>query len=195
MTTKKILTLGIIALATFAFPGCESMRAKYESAPFKSAEKDGAFEVRDYPDVTVVRTSGKGADSNGSFMRLFRYIDGKNASSSKIAMTTPVFMDRGEDDTEMSFVVPKAVAAAGSPAPAGEQVSLSKRAAGRFAVMRFSGYRSVKAEEAALVKLRTWMNAKGLKEIGKPSFAYFDPPWTLGPFRRNEVMIRVGGGE
>ncbi len=192
MKTKAILTLGIIALAAFAVAGCESSRAKYESAPFKSAEKDGAFEIRDYPEFAVVRTTGKGADANGAFMKLFRYIDGKNAGNAKIAMTTPVFMDRGEEETEMSFVVPKAVAAAGAPAPAVQQVSLSKRAAGRFAVMRFSGYRSVKSEEAALAKLRVWMTTKGLKEVGKPSFAYFDPPWTLGPFRRNEVLIRVG---
>ena len=191
MKTTTILTLGILAIAAFAITGCESSRAKYESAPFASAEKDGAFELRDYPEITVVRTSGKGSDANGAFMRLFRYIGGGNASSSKIAMTTPVFMDRGEKETDMSFVVPKAVAAAGAPAPTAPQVSLSKRAAGRFAVMRFSGWRSAKSEEAALVKLRAWIQAKGMKETGKPSFAYFDPPWTLGPFRRNEVLVRV----
>lgn len=195
MKTKTLLTIGILTLATFAFIGCESARAKYESAPFSSVEKDGSFEVRDYPELTVVRTSGKGSDADGAFMRLFRYIGGGNASSSKIAMTTPVFMDRGEKETDMSFVVPKAVAAGGAPAPTAPQVSLSKRAAGRFAVMRFSGYRSVKGEEAALAKLRAWMKAKGMKESGKPSFAYFDPPWTLGPFRKNEVLIRVGGSE
>jgi DNA gyrase inhibitor GyrI len=198
MKTTTILTLGIIAFASFALVGCESSRAKYESAPFASAEKDGAFEIRDYPELTVVRTSGKGSDANGAFMRLFRYIEGNNASKSKISMTTPVFMDRADGEakeTDMSFVVPKAVAATGAPAPSAPQVSLSKRAAGRFAVMRFSGYRSAKGEEAALVKLRAWMKSKGLKEAGKPSFAYFDPPWTLGPFRRNEVLIRIGGSE
>jgi DNA gyrase inhibitor GyrI len=198
MKTTTILTLGILAVAVLALSGCESMRAKYESAPYTSAEREGAFEIRDYPELTVVRTSGKGSDANGAFMRLFRYISGGNASSAKIAMTTPVFMDRADGEakeTDMSFVVPNAVAAAGAPAPNAPQVSLSRRAAGRFAVMRFSGYRSAKGEEAALAKLRVWMTAKGLKETGRPSFAYFDPPWTLGPFRRNEVLIRIGEGK
>ena len=192
MKTKTFIIFGLIAVASLSLIGCESARAKYESAPFATAEKDGAFEVRDYPELTVVRTSGKGAEANGAFMRLFKYIEGGNESGSKILMTTPVFMDRGEQETDMSFVLPKSVVMKGAPTPKAQQVSLSKRAAGRFAVMRFTGYRSEKSEAAALAKLQAWMKVKGLKESGKPSFAYFDPPWTLGPFRRNEVLVRIG---
>jgi len=195
MKTTTRICLGLIGITVLGLSGCESSRAKYESAPFATMEKDAAFEVRDYPELSLVRTSGTGGDADGAFMRLFRYIGGGNASGAKIPMTTPVFMDHGEKETDMGFVLPKAVVAKGAPAPNAPQVSLSKRAAGRFAVMRFTGYRSEKREAAAVAKLRAWMTAKGLKESGKPSFAYFDPPWTPGPFRRNEVLIRVGGRE
>ncbi len=193
---KPLSLLALAVSAALAFTGCDSMRAKYESAPYASVEKDGAFEIRDYPELTVVKTTGRGGDADGAFMLLFRYISGNNASRSKIAMTTPVFMDgseKGAKDTDMSFVLPKSVAAAGAPAPGAAAVTLDKRPGGKFAVMRFSGYRSARAETAALAKLRAWMKAKGLAEAGKPSFAYFDPPWTPGPFRRNEVLIRIGG--
>jgi len=195
MKMKTLVCLGLLFFATVGFFGCAKSRAKYESAPYVTVEKDGAFEVRDYPELALVRTSGKGEDADGAFMRLFRYIGGSNEGGAKIEMTTPVFMDRGDKETEMSFVLPKAVAAAGAPLPKGQGVSLSKRPAGRYAVMEFSGYRSAKREAEATAKLQAWMKAKGLKESGKPGFAYFDPPWTLGPFRRNEVLIRVHARE
>ena len=37
----------------------------------------------------------------------------------------------------------------------------------------------------ALLKQTVW------KEIGTPYFAYYDPPWIVGPLRRNEVLIPV----
>ena len=157
MNTKTILALGILAFTTFKLVGSEASRAKYETAPFTSVEKDDVFEIRDYPEITVVSTTGKGSDADGAFMRLFRYIGGGNEGGTKIEMTTPVFMDHGEKETAMSFVVPKSVVASGAPAPTAPQVSLAKRAGGRFAVMRFTGLRSTKNEEAALTKLRDWM--------------------------------------
>jgi DNA gyrase inhibitor GyrI len=155
------------------------------------AEKDGDVELRNYPQLTVAQTAGTGADAEGAFMRLFRYIRGNNGDGAKIEMTTPLFMDRGEKSTEMSFVMPKAVAAIGAPAPKAAGVTVSKRSAGRYAVLRFTGSRSRQNEQGAVGKLREWMKARGVKESGVPTFAYFDPPWTPGPMRRNEVMLPV----
>ena len=42
----------------------------------------------------------------------------------------------------MSFVMPKAVVANGAPAPKAVEVAISKRSAGHYAVLRFSGSRS-----------------------------------------------------
>jgi hypothetical protein len=35
------------------------------------------------------------------------------------------------------------------------------------------------------------MEGKKLVATGEPVFAYYDPPWTPGFMRRNEVMIPV----
>jgi DNA gyrase inhibitor GyrI len=188
---KRIVSLGSMLVASLGLFACATSRAGYESAPFTVAEKDGDVELRDYPQLTVARTTGKGNEADGAFMRLFGYIQGNNAGGAKIEMTTPVFMERGEKTTEMSFVLPKTVAASGAPAPKAAEVAVSKRAAGRYAVLRFSGSRSQANEQEALGKLREWMKARTLKEAGTPTFAYFDPPWTPSPMRRNEVMLPV----
>jgi hypothetical protein len=31
----------------------------------------------------------------------------------------------------------------------------------------------------------------GLTPVGAPVFAFYDPPWTLPFFRRNEVMVEL----
>lgn len=57
-----------------------SMRAQnrdnYESAPYTVIEKQDNFEIREYPSMRVVQTNRN--DNNGSFMKLFRFITGKN---------------------------------------------------------------------------------------------------------------------
>ena len=78
----------------FVLLGCYTAKAGYETAAYTVVRKDGKFELRDYPVMTVVETpmgrSGNTAD--GSFMRLYHFITGRNEAKQKIAMTTPVFM-------------------------------------------------------------------------------------------------------
>jgi DNA gyrase inhibitor GyrI len=193
MRKKVFLSIGSLIVVGLGLFACATSRAGYESAPFTVVEKDGDVELRDYPQLTVARTAGKGEDADGAFMRLFRYIQGNNDGGAKIAMTTPVFMEHGEKSTEMSFVMPKAVAASGAPEPKAAEVTVSKRPAGRYAVLRFPGSRAQANGQEALGKLREWMKARALKAIGAPTFAYFDPPWTPSPLRRNEVMLPVAG--
>ncbi len=187
MKTKRLL----FSVALFAVGlHFSALAATPETAPYRVSDKEGDYELREYPVLTVATTVTK-EERDGAFMRLFRYIQGDNAKGQKIEMTTPVFMDRGEAGTAMSFVMPE-VARKDTPAPTGDAVKLSQRAAAKVAVLRFAGMQSKANEDAALEKLRVWMKARGLAEKGSPSFAYYDPPWILGPWRRNEVLVPVG---
>jgi len=175
-------------------------RGGYESAEYKVVESDGKFEVREYPDLMLAATKTKleAQGRDGSFMKLFRYISGANESKKKIAMTTPVFMENQDagSSVQMGFVMPKEVADEGVPKPTGEQVEVRKRTGGRFAVVRFSGQLSSKSAKDNEAKLRAWMDSKGLVadeslEGGGVETAGYDPPFTPGPLRRNEVLIRL----
>ena len=172
--------------------GCQATRAGYESAPYKVVRSDGKFELRDYPALTVVETPMANADgSDGSFMRLFRFITGGNEAKQKIAMTTPVFMSGSATNATMAFVLPAKLKTGEVPKPADGAVTVRELAAGRFAVLRFSGGRNAKKEAESLARLQAWMETEKLGVLSPPVYGYFDPPWTPAFLRRNEVMLRT----
>jgi hypothetical protein len=174
--------------------------AAYESAEYKVIESEGGFEVREYPELMLVATTTKidAQGRDGSFMKLFRYISGANEAKQKISMTTPVFMENDKEGSEvqMGFVMPKEVASNSVPAPSSPDIKVLKRSGGRFAVIRFAGRLDAKLAKESEEKLRTWMASKGIAaetsdDSSGVETASYDPPYTLGPFRRNEVLIRL----
>ena len=188
---KIILTLLLVTLLlAWLKAGGTTAHAGYATAPYKVIRTDGKFELRDYPVLVVAETPMRGADS--AFMRLFNFIGGKNAAQKKIAMTTPVFMNHtAGTNATMAFVMPEKLGTKAVPQPTEAGVVVKEVPAGRFAVLRFSGWRSEKNSIAALAQLTAWLAQEKIPTTGEPVFAYFDPPWTLPFWRRNEVMLRV----
>lgn len=207
MSRRKIMTVATIAVLVTGgvFLLSRTTRAGYESAEYKVIESDGEFEIREYPDLMLVATKTKidAQGRDGSFMKLFRYISGANESEQKISMTTPVFMENDQADSEvqMGFVMPKEVAVEGVPSPTGPDVDVRKRAGGRFAVIRFPGKLDKKLAQESEAKLRAWMETKGLtaavneddesNQTSGVEAASYDPPFTPAALRRNEVLIRL----
>jgi hypothetical protein len=181
----------VVVTVAIGATGCTFTRAGYKSAAHTVVRTDGKFEVRDYAPLRLAETSMSG-DENGGFSRLFNFISGKNASSQKIAMTTPVFMERpvGSQSGSMAFVLPEDLQQ--PPTPSQTNIWLREVPGGRFAVHRFAAPRpDPKREAIAASELRVWMEQEKLGPTGEPIFAYFDPPWIPRWFRRNEVMLRV----
>ena len=186
----------VAAVAVFSL----SMAARAaESAPYKVVETSGNIEIREYPDLVLASTASRfsARGNDGSFMKLFRYISGNNVAGKKIEMTSPVFMepDTAGSPGRMGFVMPQQIASRGAPAPKAGDVSIRKREGGRFAVIRFNGVMDARKADAQEQKLRQWMKTRGLESEGVAERAGYDPPFTLGPFRRNEVLIRLKSKE
>jgi len=193
-----IALLILVVVIGLALAGCQATRAGYESATYTVVRSDGRFQVRDYPALTVVETpmgAGNRDGSDGSFMRLFRFITGGNEGKQKIAMTTPVFMSGSETNTTMAFVMPAKMKAGEVPRPSDGAVRVSELAAGRFVVLRFSGARNANQEAESLARLKAWMEAERFGVLSSPVYGYFDPPWTPAFLRRNEVMLRTEAGK
>lgn len=189
------LALGVFVVGLVYFGWKLTARGAYESAEYTIIEAEGPFQIREYPDLMLATTKMQfeSQGDDGSFMRLFRYISGSNDSKQKVAMTTPVFMEpeAQESQGQMGFVIPKAVADGRVPEPTAEGVTIRKRTGGRFAVIRFSGRTSKKMTAESESKLRDWIEAKGLAVGDDIEVAGYDPPWTPGPLRRNEILIRL----
>ena len=189
------VSLAVVVAAVTYFGWKVTARGAYESAEYTVFETDGVFEIREYPSLMMATTNMQieVQGDNGSFMRLFRYISGENEADQKVAMTTPVFMQPDEDELggRMGFVIPRKVAEEQIPEPSGNQVQIRERSGGRFAVIRFNGRLNSATCVAAEERLRSWMTARGLLGEVDVESAGYDPPWTPGPLRLNEVLIRL----
>jgi DNA gyrase inhibitor GyrI len=194
MNAMKITLLLLIPVLVIGFWFVTNSRAATESPAYQIIRTDGKLEIRDYPALTLATTPMAADGMNGGFGELFRFITGANEAKEKISMTSPVLIDNTKANKTMSFIMPTANAAKGLPKPAGDKVTLTKLPASRYAVLSFKGGRSAENEAKAIASLREWLAAKKLKSMGEPLFAYYDPPWTPIPLRRNEVMIPIEQG-
>ena len=178
----------MFALTSALFTSCK--KGGYEAPSYRVLKSGGVFEIRDYPESALITTPMQERSKNGSFMRLFRFISGRNDRSEKIPMTVPVLMSGPESGT-MSFVIPKKVVLEGAPKPSDPSVSITVMPASRYAAYRFSGRAGLLQYKAASKKLTEWVAAEHLVVAGPPLFASYNPPWTPGFMRRNEVLTRL----
>ncbi|HAR65821.1 MAG TPA: SOUL heme-binding protein [Lentisphaeria bacterium] len=186
-----LAVLGAVA-AVAGGSGCIATRGNYQTASFQQGDSEGAFSVRHYEPMTVVSTTAgvSPGSGDGSFRRLFRYISGANGPGQKVAMTTPVFMDQDQGRQRMSFVLPDEHADA-PPTPSDSEVRLRRVEAHAAAVVTFSGRANGAEVARRTASLREWMKRKQLVSSGPAVVAQYDPPWTPGPLRRNEVLIPI----
>ncbi len=194
MKIRSIL-IPTIVVAAVAIP---MLSHAIEEPPFKSLKKDEKFELREYANIPIASAPMDDMEKRDkSFNNLFKYISGANEGKQKIPMTAPVLMEAGAagapaaEKGRMSFVIPAAVAQAGAPKPTGEGLTTGAIEASHIATLRFKGWTSEENRKKAQEDLAAWIKANNLKPVGKPFFAFFDPPWTLEMFRRNEVWQRV----
>ena len=185
----KLLILSILFIT-----GCSTVtkisRSGYEEAPHKVLIKNGNIELRSYSELQLVETS-MNPQGEGGFMRLFAYIDRGNSRSQKIAMTTPVYIQKKNNGKTMAFVLPASMHKDEVPAPTGINVKTGIRPSGAYAVYRYSEKRIDGGSKDAKRSLNEWIVKKGYRSLSEPINAYYDTPWTPPFLRRNELMIQV----
>lgn len=186
--------------------------AAVEEARYDVIEGDGAVEIRDYAPMIVAETLVEG-DRDSAISRGFRaiadYIFGNNLSAAKVAMTAPVLQQPGEkiamtapvtqeavgsDNTprwRVSFVMPAGSTLATLPVPKNASVKLREMAPRRFVAIRFSGIAWQSSLDRQTTALRDWMAVRTLAPLAAPTYAFYNPPWTLPFMRRNEVLIEI----
>jgi len=184
-----------------------------ENPKYEVLQKTEAVEVRRYSSYLVAKTSVKGEFKEAqsqAFRILAGYIFGANQKKEKVSMTSPVFQGSGESGSEkismtapvmqslrgdewtMSFMMPSKYQLADLPSPEDKRIQFAEVPPKIFAVIQFSGLGRKSQIDEKILELEGWLKSQPKwKAQAAPVYAGYDPPWTLPPFRRNEVMIEV----
>lgn len=164
-----------------------------ETPKYLILKRTANYEIRKYEPFVVVETEGDKLSGSSGFNNVAGYIFGKNSSTEKIPMTTPVFTQAVDDKlskVSIQIVLPMDKELGNLPSPSAEAVNLRKVEGGIAAVIKFSGKPS---EEIVLSKereLRSAILKDGLRpQQGCLLARYNDPGSTNSFIMRNEVLI------
>ena len=159
------------------------------------SEKD--IEIRRYPSILLATVHGY--SDNDAFSILFGYISGKNKSKRSIPMTAPVISSEKiamtapviSGNRSFSFVMPASYDLTTLPDPLDSRIKIEAVPQRRLAVIRFRGYMRSKLLAKRTSMLLTSAHRLGLDTRGKPFLMRYNPPFTPGFLRRNEIGIEV----
>lgn len=165
------------------------------------------IQIREYAPLLIAELSVDGtrqeAISEG-FRQLADYIFGNNISKSqiamtapvsqkseKIAMTAPVTQKPQQGQWLISFVMPSEYTQETIAKPVNPNIHLKQIDTHHKIVIRFSGQNTDDNIQEYLGKLKEFMQKNQIQAISEPSYAFYNPPWTLPPLRRNEIMFDI----
>ncbi len=184
-------------------------QADTEEPAYDLLLQDGAFALRRYAPkiVAEVEVSGdQSSASNRGFRPLADYIFGNNTISEDIAMTAPVTQKnttkiamtapvtqraKNRETWIIAFVMPSEWTMETLPKPNNQNIKLREIPSELMATIQFNGRGRGKKEARKRAELESWIINQGYEITGEAIGAYYNPPWILPAFRRNEVMIPV----
>lgn len=92
----------------------------------------------------------------------------------------------------MQFKLPsKYTKAEEAPKPLDEKVVIKEEAERKYGVVKFSGRTTDQVVNSKVERLKSSLEKDGYTITGNFLLARYNPPWTLPPFRINEIMIPV----
>lgn len=205
---KPMFWIMITTISIIAFIAWGAITSNVEQAPYKIVESHDSIEIRQYEPMIVaqVEVTGERQDAiNQGFKILANYIFGENTSSEEVAMTAPVLqeenmkiamtapvMQRAESNHwKVNFVMPSNYTMENLPRPKNSLIQLKSIPHKKAAVIRFSGIANEKSLQKHTEELKNFIKQHNLKSDLSPTYAFFNPPWTIPLLRRNEIMIEL----
>ncbi len=203
-----MILIGITVAILIGAVAWGPMASRVEQAKYEVVQSHDTIEIRQYAPMIVaeVETSGERKEAiNQGFRMIADYIFGNNLSAQKVAMTAPVIQQSSEKITmttpvtqqaegnawKVRFVMPAQYTMDTLPKPNNSLVTLKQVEAKQFAVIRFSGTADTETLQEQEQKLMAFVEAEKLSPLSRPTYAFFNPPWTLPFFKRNEVMVEI----
>lgn len=188
------------------------VRSGYEQPRYDVvARPTETLEVRRYaPRVAAeARVDASDGDEGRSaaFRLLFDYVSGANRENARIDMTSPVETAQAsrkiamtvpvetggpsKGPVTMRFFLPIAQGVDSAPEPLDPHVRIVEVPEQTLAVLRFSGFRDQESVSVKKRELLSVLASTPWQAASEPVAYFYDPPWTLPFFRRNEVVVAV----
>ncbi|MDZ8095358.1 MAG: heme-binding protein [Nostoc sp. DedQUE05] len=184
-----------------------------EEAKYCVLQSYDDIEIRQYEPKIVAETlieAQRDRANKAAFSILAAYIFGENTSVTKIAMTAPVTQSQPSEKIAMTapviqqeargniastwavqFVMPSEYTLATLPKPKDSRITIKEVPSNKVAAIRFSGSAGDEQLQEKEVKLSAFLAQQGIEPKGKPIYAFYDSPFILPAFRRNEVMLEL----
>jgi len=194
-----------LAVGVYFLGGC----ATVPEPAHKVMSKNEGYEVREYAGYLLAETTVSGPWKealNEGFRRLFSYISGNNEGSSKVEMTAPVLSGEPEkismtapvlqeagtgDEQVVSFIAPASYTLETIPVPKDTRVRIREVPPFTAAVLRYGGWTDPEKIERKSRELRSLLARDGRTPVPPFLSAQYNPPWTIPPFRRNEIIVGI----
>ena len=156
-------------------------------------------QLRCYDGFTVAETTVSDAyrpASRAAFRRLAGFLFGNNDRQEKMSMTKPVSLKPAPKDPKgswsVSFVMPPNYQALGSPKPQGQTVKVFDVKPFCALSVRFSGWANNEDLDEHTHQLLKVARENNYQLTGEASqLLVYNQPLVPGPFRRNEVILKV----
>jgi len=216
---RRAAALAVASVFLLATPAANAQVFSLEEPAFDILKKTSEFELRSYRPMVVAEVFVQGdvatAGKTGSRLvkdYLFREGAQETAAADHkgretISMTVPVTMEKTPEKISMTvpvtmestaasgyrlhFVMPSKYTMQTLPKPADPRVTLREVPAQKVAAIRFSKFSTEATITAQTTLLQGWIAQQGLKAVGKPQFARYDPPFVPPLLRRSEILIAV----
>jgi hypothetical protein len=199
-----VMVGGLVLAAASVGP----IMSNVEQPRYTVVERYDDIEIRSYAPLIAAETEVTGTRETAireGFRTIADYIFGNNVATREIAMTTTVtqqtsepiamtapVMQQGDGRTWLiRFVMPSRYTMESLPKPKNAAVQVKEMPGKHFAAIRFSGRPNDRNLKEYTTRLKNFISEQEMDAISAPTYAFYNPPWTLPFLRRNEVLIEI----
>ncbi len=171
-----------------------AMSESYKEPSYSLINKKGRIEIRQYDSYIIAKTStvkGSSRLNNNMFRVLAGYIFGGNSKQESIPMTTPVITKETSASYDMIFFMLDASKFSDLPTPNSDDISIEEIDMGKIISIRFGMWATDERVEKYKNKLDRYIEENNISIKSPLMVAQYNSPWTMPPFRRNELMYQI----
>ncbi len=171
-----------------------TMASTYKEPSYTVIQKNDNIELRQYSEYVIARTSIKNGnldENNNMFRNLGGYIFGNNKENISIPMTAPVITTNNDTSYDMIFFMLDAKTPEDLPEPTNSEVFLETMEMGKTISISFGMWATDSRVSYYKKILDQFINENNLEINSELMVAQYNSPWTLPPFRKNELLYKI----